>query len=99
MTETSSPASPDRDDAAPVPATTSQASAPANPPRTLAGRIRGSFLSSVGSIVFGMEDGLVFLGIGRGVIGHRRILATIAETIGIAATAALAGLAIGKLIS
>ena len=42
---------------------------------------------------------LVFLGIGRGVIGHRRILSTIAETIGIAATAALAGLAIGKLIS
>jgi vacuolar iron transporter family protein len=42
---------------------------------------------------------LVFLGIGRGVIGHRRILRTIAETIGIAATAALAGLAIGKLIS
>jgi hypothetical protein len=42
---------------------------------------------------------LVFLGIGRGVIGHRRVLSTIAETIGIAATAALAGLAIGKLIS
>jgi vacuolar iron transporter family protein len=39
------------------------------------------------------------MGIGRGVIGHRRILRTIAETIGIAATAALAGLAIGKLIS
>jgi len=36
-----------------------QASAPANRPRTLAGRIRGSFLSSVGSIVFGMEDGTV----------------------------------------
>lgn len=42
---------------------------------------------------------LVVLGIGRGVIGHRRILPTIAETIGIAAAAALAGLAIGKLIS
>jgi VIT1/CCC1 family predicted Fe2+/Mn2+ transporter len=42
---------------------------------------------------------LVGLGIGRGVIGHRRILATIAETIGIAAAAAVAGLAIGKLIS
>jgi vacuolar iron transporter family protein len=42
---------------------------------------------------------LVFLGIGRGVIGHRRILPTIAETIGIAAAAAIAGLAIGKLIS
>lgn len=42
---------------------------------------------------------LVFLGIGWGVIGHRRILPTIAETIGIAAAAALAGLAIGKLIS
>ena len=42
---------------------------------------------------------LVFLGIGRGVIGHRRILPTVAETIGIAAAAAIAGLAIGKLIS
>ena len=42
---------------------------------------------------------LVFLGIGRGVVGHRRILPTIAETIGIAAAAAIAGLAIGKLIS
>ncbi len=42
---------------------------------------------------------LVFLGLGRGVIGHRRILPTIAETIGIAAAAAIAGLAIGKLIS
>jgi len=39
---------------------------------------------------------LVVLGIGRGVIGHRRILPTIAETIGIAAAAALAGLAIGS---
>jgi VIT1/CCC1 family predicted Fe2+/Mn2+ transporter len=42
---------------------------------------------------------LVFLGIGRAMIGHRRILPTIAETIGIAAAAALAGFAIGKLIS
>jgi VIT1/CCC1 family predicted Fe2+/Mn2+ transporter len=42
---------------------------------------------------------LVFLGIGRGVIGHRRMLPTVAETIGIAAAAALAGLAIGQLIS
>ena len=42
---------------------------------------------------------LVGLGIGRGVIGHRRIVSTIAETIGIAAAAAIAGLAIGKLIS
>lgn len=36
---------------------------------------------------------------GRGVIGHRRILPAIAETIGIAVAAAIAGLAIGKLIS
>jgi VIT1/CCC1 family predicted Fe2+/Mn2+ transporter len=42
---------------------------------------------------------LVFLGIGRAMIGHRRLLPTIAETIGIAAAAAVAGLAIGKLIS
>jgi hypothetical protein len=108
MTETS-PASRDRDVAALVPAAADQASAPANRPRTLAGRIRGSFLGSVGSIVFGMEDRivslsvtlllLVGLGIGRGMIGHRRILSTIAETIGIAAAAAIAGLAIARLIS
>ena len=42
-----------------------QASAPANRPRTLAGRIRGSFLSSVGSIVFGMEDGTQISGESR----------------------------------
>jgi vacuolar iron transporter family protein len=42
---------------------------------------------------------LVCLGIGRSVIGRRRILPTIAETIGIAAAAAIAGLAIGRLIS
>ena len=42
---------------------------------------------------------LVCLGIGRSVIGRRRVLPTIAETIGIAAAAAIAGLAIGRLIS
>jgi len=42
---------------------------------------------------------LVFLGIGRGIIGHRRIMPTIAETIGIAAAAAIAGLAVGKFIA
>jgi VIT1/CCC1 family predicted Fe2+/Mn2+ transporter len=42
---------------------------------------------------------LVFLGIGRSMIGRRRLLPTIAETIGIAAAAAAAGLAVGKLIS
>ena len=42
---------------------------------------------------------VVILGVGRAAIGHRRVLPTIAETIGIAATAAIAGLAIGKLIS
>jgi len=42
---------------------------------------------------------LVFLGIGRSVIGHRRALPAVAETIGIAAAAAFAGLAVGKLIS
>ena len=42
---------------------------------------------------------LVFLGLGRSMIGHRRVLPTVAETIGIAAAAAVAGLAIGKLIA
>ena len=42
---------------------------------------------------------LVFLGIGRGIIGHRRILPMIAETIGIASAAAIAGLAVGKFIA
>ncbi len=42
---------------------------------------------------------LVILGIGRAMAGHRRILPTIAQTVGIAAAAAVAGLAVGKLIS
>ena len=37
--------------------------------------------------------------VGRSMIGRRRLLPTVAETIGIAAAAAFAGLAIGKLIS
>ena len=36
-----------------------RAQVPADRPATLAGRIRHSFLASVGSIVFGMEDGTV----------------------------------------
>jgi len=42
---------------------------------------------------------LVILGIGRARVGHRRTLPTVAQTVGIAAAAALAGLAVGKLIS
>jgi predicted membrane protein (TIGR00267 family) len=42
---------------------------------------------------------LIVLGIGRSMIGHRRLLPTVIETIAIAATAAAAGLAVGKLIS
>jgi VIT1/CCC1 family predicted Fe2+/Mn2+ transporter len=42
---------------------------------------------------------LVLLGVGRSMIGRRRLLPTVAETIGIAAAAAFAGLAIGELIS
>ena len=41
---------------------------------------------------------LVLLGIGRSVIGHRGVLPTVAETVGIAAAAAVAGLVVGKLI-
>jgi vacuolar iron transporter family protein len=42
---------------------------------------------------------LVVLGIGRSAVGHRRLLPTVAETIGIAAAAACAGVLVGKLIS
>lgn len=42
---------------------------------------------------------LILLGIGRARVGHRRILPTVAETIGIAAAAAAAGAGVGKLIS
>jgi vacuolar iron transporter family protein len=42
---------------------------------------------------------LVFLGVGRSMIGHRRLLPTVLETIGIAAAAAGAGIAVGKLIA
>ena len=42
---------------------------------------------------------LVLLGVGRSMIGRRRLLPTVAETIGIAAAAACAGLLVGKLIS
>ena len=42
---------------------------------------------------------LVLLGIGRSMIGHRRILPTVGETIAIATAAGGAGLAVGKLIS
>ena len=42
---------------------------------------------------------LVILGIGRARIGHRRTLPTVIQTVGIAAAAAVAGIAVGKLIS
>lgn len=42
---------------------------------------------------------LVLLGAGRSMIGHRRVLPTVTETILIAAAAAGAGIAVGKLIS
>lgn len=42
---------------------------------------------------------LVLLGIGRAEVGRRRILPTIAQTVGIATAAAVTGLAVGKLIS
>jgi len=42
---------------------------------------------------------LVFLGIGRAKVGHRRLLPTIAQTVGIAAAAAVAGVLVGKLIA
>jgi len=42
---------------------------------------------------------LLGLGIGRAAVGKQRVLPTVIETIGIAAAAAVAGVAIGKLVS
>ena len=42
---------------------------------------------------------LVGLGVGRALIGHRRMVTTVAETIGIATAAAVVGVGVGKLIS
>jgi vacuolar iron transporter family protein len=42
---------------------------------------------------------LVILGVGRARIGHCPVLPTIAQTVGIAAAAALAGIAVGRLIA
>jgi vacuolar iron transporter family protein len=59
MTGTARQDSADPDTAAAAPATAGQEQAPAGRPGTLAARIRRSFTDSVGSIVFGMEDGTV----------------------------------------
>ena len=59
MTNVTSQEPDDRDTTAPGFAAAGQSQAPADPPAPLAGRIRRSFLASVGSIVFGMEDGTV----------------------------------------
>jgi len=42
---------------------------------------------------------LVLLGVGRAMVGRHRLLPTMAQTVGIAALAALAGVGVGKLIS
>ena len=42
---------------------------------------------------------LLLLGVGRGLIGHRNIVLTALETLGIAAAAALAGFLIGRLVT
>jgi VIT1/CCC1 family predicted Fe2+/Mn2+ transporter len=42
---------------------------------------------------------MVILGVGRARIGRRQVLPTVAQTVGIAAAAAVAGLLVGKLIS
>jgi len=59
-TETA-PRAPDRDATASVRPATGLAQAQADPNRTLAGRIRRSFLGSAGSIVFGMEADSIVL--------------------------------------
>ena len=42
---------------------------------------------------------LLLLGVGRGLVGHRNVVLTSLETLGIATTAALAGFLIGKLVT
>ena len=42
---------------------------------------------------------LLLLGVGRGLIGHRNVVLTALETLGITAAAALAGFLIGKLVT
>ncbi len=42
---------------------------------------------------------LLLLGVGRGLVGHRNIVLTALETLGIATAAALAGFLIGKLVT
>jgi vacuolar iron transporter family protein len=42
---------------------------------------------------------LLLLGVGRGVVGHRNVVLTALETLGIASAAALAGFLIGKLVT
>jgi hypothetical protein len=42
---------------------------------------------------------LLLLGVGRGLVGHRNVVLTVLETLGIATAAALAGLLIGKLVT
>jgi vacuolar iron transporter family protein len=42
---------------------------------------------------------LLLLGVGRGLVGHRNVVLTALETLGIASAAALAGLLIGKLVT
>jgi hypothetical protein len=68
MTDTTSHESGDWHAAGPGPATIGQSQVPQEARATLAGRIRRSFLASVGSIVFGMEDG-DGLGLRRGRFG------------------------------
>src|SRR6266516_96201 len=42
---------------------------------------------------------LLLLGVGRGLVGHRNVVLTVLETLGIATAAALAGFLIGKLVT
>ena len=42
---------------------------------------------------------LLLLGVGRGLVGHRNVIRTALETLGIAAAAAVAGFLIGKLVT
>jgi hypothetical protein len=71
--------------------------------KSLSQTVWQSFMSELGSIVFGMEDGtvlmLLWLGVGRGIIAHKKVVVTALQTLAIGATAGVAGLLVGSLIT
>jgi hypothetical protein len=66
------------------------------PAQTLFQRIEQSFMSSIGAIVFGMEDGTVSI---FGLVFGKNVVATALQTLMIAAAAAAAGLLVSLLLT